>query len=135
MNNVLILNPPISFSFPLRIKQKYSLKNFLILNIILIVFLIGLCIFQVNSLISKGYLVQNYEKQLNNLTVENKNLEIKFGKINSLENLDALVKNLNFEKVDKIYYIRILEGQVAKEYNLPSTRESQTQTREGGERE
>jgi len=125
MNNVLILNPPISFSFPLRIKQKYSLKNFLILNIILIVLLIGFCIFQVNSLITKGYLVQNYEKQLNDLTVENEGLEIKFGKINSLENIDTLVKNLNFEKVDKIYYIRILEGQVAKEYNLPSTRESQ----------
>jgi len=122
MNNVLILNPPISFSFPLRIKQKYSLKNFLILNIILIVLLIGFCIFQVNSLITNGYLVQNYEKQLNDLTVENEGLEIKFGKINSLENIDALVKNLNFEKVDKIYYIRILEGQVAKEYNLPSTR-------------
>ncbi len=125
MNNVLILNPPISFSFPLRIKQKYSLKNFLILNIILIVLLIGFCIFHVNSLIAKGYLVQNYEKQLNDLTVENEGLEIKFGKINSLENIDTLVKNLNFEKVDKIYYIRILEGQVAKEYNLPSTRESQ----------
>jgi len=125
MNNVLILNPPISFSFPLRIKQKYSLKNFLILNIILIVLLIGFCIFQVNSLITKGYLVQNYEKQLNDLTVENEGLEIKFGKINSLENIDTLVKNLNFEKVDKIYYIRILEGQMAKEYNLPSTRESQ----------
>jgi hypothetical protein len=125
MNNVLILKPPISFSFPLRIKQKYSLKNFLTLNIILIVLLIGFCIFQVNSLITKGYLVQNYEKQLNDLTVENEGLEIKFGKINSLENIDTLVKNLNFEKVDKIYYIRILEGQVAKEYNLPSTRESQ----------
>lgn len=135
MNNVLILNPPISFSFPLRIKQKYSLKNFLILNIILIVLLIGFCIFQVNSLITKGYLVQNYEKQLNDLTVENEGLEIKFGKINSLENIDTLVKNLNFEKVDKIYYIRILEGQVAKEYNLPSTRESQVQTLEGRERE
>ena len=126
MNNVSILNPPISLSFPLTLKKRYSLKTFLILNIILIIFLIGFCIFQVNSLITEGYLVKNYEKQLNVLTVENKNLEIQFGKINSLENLNALVQSLNFEKVDKIYYIRVLEGQVAKEYNQPAIEESQT---------
>ena len=96
-------------------------------------FLVGLCIFQVNSLIAEGYLIKNYEKQLNTLNTENKNLEIQFGKVNSLENLNTLVENLNFEKVDKVYYIKILEGQVAKENNLPSIQKSKTKVWEGGE--
>ena len=127
MSNVSILNAPIPFGFPLALKKGYNLKAFWTFNIVLIIFLIGLSVFQVNSLTSEGYLVKNYEKQLNTLTAENKNLEIQFGKINSLGNIDGLVQNLNFEKVDKIYYIRILGGQVAKKYDIPATKDAETQ--------
>ena len=74
-----------------------------------ILFLLSFYIFQVNSLSKEIYLIENYEKQLNQLSEENEALEINFSKVNSLKNIVSYVETQNFERVNKIKYIRILE--------------------------
>ena len=112
MQNTLILNLPISIVRPLILRRKFNLKLFYILTFLSIFSLLVFYIFQINSIIQKTYLLQNYEKELTKLQEENQNLEINFAKSNSLENLESLVQNLNYEKVEKIRYIQVLGGQV-----------------------
>lgn len=106
MNHTLALN-----SFPI-FKWRINLRVFWILSFVLITSLLVFYIFQINQIAKGTYLVKIYEEKINELLEENKTLEINSSQVNSLENLESLVKNLNFEKINKIYYIRILESQV-----------------------
>jgi len=110
MNKVLILNLPFSIFRFLRWKFPVELFYWLIF------FAIGVSlvfyIFQINTLISENYQIKNYRQKIETLTNENNDLEINSLKINSLENIEAKIKNLGFEKINKIYYIQILENQI-----------------------
>ncbi len=63
-------------------------------------------------MIRETYLIQNYQRKIKELSQENKTLEINFFQANSLSTIESLVKNLNFEKVERIHYIQVLESQV-----------------------
>ncbi len=93
-------------------------KIFWLLSFILITALLFSYIFQINALIKETHLLQNYEKNIYNLSRENQNLEINFSKLNSLVSLEKEVQNLNLEKVNQVKYIRVLEGQVAKTFQV-----------------
>lgn len=112
MQKSLSLNLPFPISSPLILKKKFSLRIFWFLSFLLIFGLLIFYVFQINSIIEKTYLSQSYEKKLKELEEKNRNLEIEFVKTNSLENLEILVKNLNFEKAEKIRYIKVLPEQV-----------------------
>lgn len=109
-----ILNPLIPFPqrLPLVLKWKFSLKALWIITLISITALLIFYIFQVNFLTKETYLIQNHEKKLNQLSLENENLEINFSKLNSLENIEKYIQSQNFEKISKVKYIRVLEGTV-----------------------
>lgn len=115
MNHISTLNFPISIARSFPLKLKFNLKLFWIISFILITTLLGFYIFQVNSLTGETYQVQNFQKKINELSVENEILEIKLAKLNSLVNIETLIDKFNFEKVDKIHYIQILESQIVKE--------------------
>ncbi len=106
MNNTLTLSLPISSISRFRI----SLKVLWIFISILTLSLLVACIFQINAYTKEVYLIQNYEKKLNQLTLENKILEVNFSEVNSLNNVGNYVQNNVFEKANKIDYIRLLEG-------------------------
>ncbi|XOB41708.1 MAG: hypothetical protein ACKKMS_03260 [Candidatus Nealsonbacteria bacterium] len=91
---------------------KIGLKAFWILSFISIISLLIFYIFQVNAMIGETYLIQNYQRKIKELSQENKTLEINFSQANSLSTIETLVKNLNFEKVERIHYIQVLESQV-----------------------
>jgi len=91
---------------------KIGLKAFWILSFISIISLLIFYIFQVNAMIGETYLIQNYQRKIKELSQENKTLEINFSQANSLSTIESLVKNLNFEKVERIHYIQVLESQV-----------------------
>jgi len=110
--NILALNPSVPVIRPLVLKRKFSLKAFWILSFISIISLLIFYIFQVNSMIRETYLIQNYQRKIKELSQENKTLEINFFQANSLSTIESLVKNLNFEKVERIHYIQVLESQV-----------------------
>lgn len=69
-------------------------------------------IFQLNAVTERMYLIENYDKKIENLSQENKLLEIKFSKANSLENIRSLVENLGLNPVGKTEYIEIPESTV-----------------------
>jgi len=92
--------------------SKLNLKLFWILGSILILTLFASFIFQTSTLTNQTYLLKNYEEELVTLSQKSKNLEIKFLEINSLTNIDKLVKEFNFEKVKNPSYIKILRTSV-----------------------
>jgi energy-coupling factor transporter transmembrane protein EcfT len=107
-NDTLVLNLPFLRIFKISLNLKFLwLFIFLIILSLLIV-----CIFQLNAYTKEFYLIQNYEKKLNQLTQENKNLEINFSQANSLKHLGSYLENQVFEKAERIEYIRVLEGTV-----------------------
>jgi len=112
MSRTSTLNFPNFISFSLPFKLIFKLKPFLILGSILAVLFLAFYIFQINSIIGHTYLIKNYEKQLADLSSENKNLEINSAQAYSLESVEALVKNLNYERIEKVRYIQVLENQV-----------------------
>ena len=88
------------------------LPLFWALGIISIVAFSVFYIFQVNTEVSERYLIQKYEKKINELSKENKNLEVGSAQVTSLDKVIEQIASLNFEKTDKIHYIRVLETQV-----------------------
>ena len=107
MNNALTLSLPISSTSRFRIK---GFKVLWIFILILTLSLLAVCIFQISAYTKEIYLIQNYEKKLNQLTRENKILEVNFSEVNSLNNVGNYVQNSVFEKANKIDYIRLLES-------------------------
>jgi len=109
--NTLTLHLPIATK---QLSLKLSLKTFWILSIILTITLLVFYIFQINLMTKETYLIQEYQKKIGELSRENKILEINLSQQNSLSNIETLIKNLNFEKIDKIHYLQVLEGQVVQ---------------------
>lgn len=104
----LTLNLPISIKFKLGL----SLKILKISFFILIISLLLLYIFQVNSLVSENYFLKNQEKKLEDLKKEKEILEINFSQARSLANLENYFQNHDFKKASQVKYIQILEASV-----------------------
>ena len=114
MQKTLSLPFPIPISiFPrVILKRKFSKRIFWIFSYLLFIFLLSFYVFQINSLTSNTYLFQSYEKNINEAKEENTKLEIQLAELNSLENLEKLVENLNYERAEKVKYIQVLGGEV-----------------------
>lgn len=112
MHYVLALNPSFLIKRHLTFKWKFNAKSFFAFAFTLFVFSLIFYIFQVNEVTKASFFTSNYENKINILIQENKNLEIKFSQINSLANLEILLRDLNYEEVGKIHYIQILENTV-----------------------
>jgi hypothetical protein len=112
VSKILVLNPPIVFRRSFPIKWRIILRVFWILNVLLILSLLIFCVFQINAEVSERYLIQRYEKELNQALKENQNLEIGSVEAGSLENIVVLLEGLNLEKAEKTHYIRVLDGKV-----------------------
>lgn len=109
MQNILTLIPPVSISLGLSSSLKVVLR---VLTIFVLLALLVFSVFQINTYTKEIYLIQNYEKKLNQLTQENKILEINFSEVNSLNNISNYVQNKVFEKTNRVDYIRLLESTV-----------------------
>lgn len=90
--------------------KKMSFNSFL-----LVIFLLIIYIFQQNSLITTISLMQEYQKKIQLLTEENRNLEIVFAQNNSLFDLNSKVEELGFEKIKSIKYVKVVNDQIAKQ--------------------
>lgn len=88
------------------------LRLFWIISFILVTFSLIFYVFQVNAEVSERYLIQKYEQKLSEVLKENQNLEISSVQASSLDDIMVLMEGLNFEKVDKIHYIRVLGNQI-----------------------
>lgn len=113
MQNTINLIFPFSIRFLIILKQKIKLKIFWILGSISIISLLVFYIFQANAIVSEGYQIQTHQKKINELSQENEISAINLAQINSLGNIEIKIKDLGFEKIDKIRYIQVLESQIA----------------------
>lgn len=115
MYNALVLNSSFLIRRYLIPRWKFNLKVVWILSFIVIGFLLSFYLSQVIEVTEISFSISNYEKKIATLSKEDKNLEINFSQVNSLANLEAVLNNLNYEKVEKIHYIRVLGEQVVYE--------------------
>lgn len=85
----------------------------LIIGTISIFILLLFYVFQVNAMIFELSLAQECDKKSKSFYQEQEELQISFSQTHSLENLEGLVSQLDFEKVNEISYIQALETSVA----------------------
>ena len=112
MNKALTLNSPLTLKRSLSLRRTFILRIFWLLGILSIAALLVFYIFQVNKKVSERYLIQKYENRLIELSKKNKNLEVNSVQAVSLDNVLSLLENSDFEKTNKVHYIRILENKV-----------------------
>lgn len=92
---------------------KINLSKIWIFGFILITSLLIFYIFQISEITKASFSASGYEQEIIKISQQNKNLEISLSQENSLVNLEALLEKLNYEKVNKINYIRFIDNQVA----------------------
>lgn len=85
---------------------------FKIFFVLLLFCLLVFYVFQVNTEVSERYSIQKYEEKISEILKENQSLEINAVRANSLDKILALLTGFNFQKTDKIHYIRILDAKV-----------------------
>jgi hypothetical protein len=110
MSYSISLNAPVS----IRYRIAFNPKLFLTLSFCLIFGLLIFYIFQINDLVSRGYLLHAHQKNVETLTQENERMGANLAGAYSLKNVESLVKAMGFEKTGKIHYIQILENSVAQ---------------------
>lgn len=71
-------------------------------------------IFQINALTQGYYLINSYEKQVNQLLEEKNNLDISFAESSFLGQALEKTKALNFQRAISIKYIQIPDNLLAK---------------------
>jgi len=73
--------------------------------ILLIIFFGILYTIQANGVVTNGYKIQKYDKELTSLRSKNNELNLKLTEIQSLKFLEESVENLNMVKISKIEYL------------------------------
>ena len=67
-------------------------------------------VWQINDLTKGSYVINGYEKQISNLSDENKNLEVSFAESSFLGQALEKIQALNFQKTTSVKYIKILDS-------------------------
>lgn len=106
ISKTLALNLPLLGTFRIR----PSFKIFSAFLIAAIFSLLLTCVYQLNRHTQEVYLIKDIEKKINQLSKENKVLEINFSSANSLKNINNYLQNQSFVKVGKVEYVYLLEG-------------------------
>lgn len=92
---------------------KINLRKLFILGTIFISALIIFYIFQISKITKSTFLISEYEKEVANLSQQNKDLEAGLFYGNSLSSLETAINKLNYEKINKVHYIQIMDSEVA----------------------
>ena len=98
-------------------KKPSRLGAFCLVNKILVGLIIVSGVYYVigvNDLSIKGFMLEDLKRQSESLAKENQDIEIKVMQLESYEHLAAKAQELKMVAVDKIEYITIVNGEVAK---------------------
>jgi hypothetical protein len=114
MNNVLSLTLTLPFAAQsqFRLRKRIILGAFWFASVVSVLMLLVLHVFQVNAETAERYAVSKYEVSLNEISKENKKLELASFQANSLAATSVLIQDLGFERAEKIGYIKILDNKV-----------------------
>jgi hypothetical protein len=80
---------------------------------VLIVVLCGCYIWQVNSAVAKGYVMKDYETQIEDLALTNQQMEVAVRQAESLESVTRATKMLGFVKAERPTYLDPSDPSVA----------------------
>jgi hypothetical protein len=94
--------------------MKKILEKVNILNLIAVLVLVGLTIFRIGLLTKEISSIGLMKRKIVEISKENQKLEDEALAIDSISNLDQFLENANFVKAEKMKFIQILEGVVAK---------------------
>ena len=97
-------------SFP---KINYKIFYLLAILLSLLILMLIFYVYSINELTKGTYLIKNYNKEIDNLSKENRVLQTNFAESGFLEKVQEKVKELSFEKTKEIKYIQILESSLA----------------------
>jgi len=89
-----------------------KIKTIAVLAVSLVAFLSIFYIYQTNKEVSERYLVKDYTKRISQFSEENKDLEIRSTESGSLDKIAQLIESTDYEKTEKIHYIKVLNGYV-----------------------
>lgn len=92
---------------------KIGLRKIWLFGFILITSLLIFYIFQISEITKASFSVSQQEREMIKLSQQNKDLEAGLSQENSLANLETVLKKLNYEKVNKVYYIKVIDTGVA----------------------
>jgi len=104
-----VLSKISSIEFP-----EINWKAACLLGFLIILTLLSLYVWLVNDLTKGSYLTADFERQINKLSQENRDLEISFAESSFLGQALMKVQALNFQKTTSIKYIKILDNSVAR---------------------
>lgn len=94
------------------ISPKVNLRKLWVFGFIFITSLLIFYIFQISAITKDSFFIAKYEQGIASLSQQNKILEKSILQENSLANLEAILKNYNYEKINKVYYLRVMDGQM-----------------------
>ena len=83
-----------------------SNRIFKIAIIISIITFISIYLSQINHVVRNLYEISQLENQISQLSSKNQQIELSLANSHQLTNFSQLAQKFNFEKVNKIYYIR-----------------------------
>lgn len=92
--------------------SKINLRSVWLSGFILMTLLLIFYIFQMSKITQVSFFISQYEREIVQLSQQNKNLEIVLSQAKSLSNLETILSRLDYEEVGGIYYLRVLEGTV-----------------------
>ena len=84
-------------------------SSFIFVGLSLLIFYV----WQINDLTKGSYLINNYEKEISKLNLENKNLEVSFAENSFMGQALSKIQALNFQKTTSVKYIQVLDNSVA----------------------
>jgi len=97
-----------------KVRAKRIKRKILFLGLgVSVLCLFGAFVLQFGALIEENYALAECENNIEKLSLDNQELSDDFLRTNHLENLREIAKNLNFEKPEKIHYIKVITGEVA----------------------
>lgn len=102
MNHIITLNP-----VNLCLLDFGRLKTWLKLSFVLVLFLLGFYIYQVNDLTQAGYYIASYEKQIAEFSQESQLLSSSVTDVNSLASLETVLSEMDYEAVGQVHYLRV----------------------------
>ncbi|MFH1451297.1 MAG: hypothetical protein ABIF89_01660 [bacterium] len=95
------------------LKKKLFFKIVCGVNFLVFALAAYFLVVQANAITKSAYLASEYENRIKELTDENGTLEGRLSRLNSLPNMEKLVQGSDYEKIEKVRYIRVMEAQVA----------------------
>jgi hypothetical protein len=90
------------------------LEKINILNLTVVLILYGVTILKIALLTKEISLIGSMKKEIIEISKENQKLEDEALAINSISNLDQFLENTNLVKAEKMKFIQIFGGVVAK---------------------